>query len=87
MGRPSPTGAQIGQSSDFNNGTGAIKKKHAPGNMSQQNSNPFGSTERGFKPMQVKKKLTGGLSARNDFGGVAGSGARPPMMPGRGVGG
>ena len=55
--------------------------------MSQQNSNPFGSTERGFKPMQVKKKLTGGLSARNDFGGVAGSGARPPMMPGRGVGG
>ena len=40
----------IGGASDFNNGTGAEKKRVAPGNASQQNANPFGHTDRGFKP-------------------------------------
>ena len=48
-------GGQIGASSDFNNGTGAVKKQMAPGNYSQQNSNPFGVTDRGFAPNKAKK--------------------------------
>lgn len=66
-------GPQIGMESDFNSGTGAVKKTWKPGNQSQQNSNPFGATERGFKPAPLKKIPTGGTSnAVSNYG-------RPPM--------
>ena len=44
----------MGMESDFNNGTGAEKKKFKPGNMSQQNQNPFGVTDRGFKAGKMR---------------------------------
>ena len=52
-------GSQFGyknsvRESDFNFGTGAEKKKLAPGNSSQQNQNPFGTTDRGFQGKTVK---------------------------------
>ena len=50
---------QIGHTSDFNSGSGALKKQWAPGNASQQNPNPFGTTDRGFKPTQPKKNALG----------------------------
>ena len=82
--------------SDFNNGTGALKKKVPPGNFSQQNTNPFGVTDRGFKGTKLPANATNGkppmsnysgghgLSQAQNYGGINGGmmqvNKRPPMQ-------
>ena len=74
----------LGMQSDFNAGTGAIKKKWQPGNAAQQNTNPFGSTERGFKPATLKKALNVSNSYSGGHGGLSSgtNGMGRPPMPG-----